>query len=182
MHFKPLYFEAHHCVVSKTRKIKWSFHFNYVISSLQGRQIRCARLWWDLVSWPDITTRVAKSLIKVWISSKMTRVHESRSELAVKQTRARVATFIKSKCIYAVALSFIIPDTYIEDIRRLRRDMDFMFKWQKQYLINPYLLATVYCSVYYMDLLRVTKIHTKTQISTRKTSIKAIFFKIIVQT
>jgi hypothetical protein len=48
---------------------------------------------------------------------------------------------------------------YIEDIRRLRRDMDFMFEWQKKYLtsersewvrycfwhenINPYLLATV---------------------------------------
>ena len=25
---------------------------------------------------------------------------------------------------------------YIEDIRRLRRDMDFMFEWQKQYLTS----------------------------------------------
>ena len=24
---------------------------------------------------------------------------------------------------------------YIEDIRRLRRDMDFMFEWQKQYQV-----------------------------------------------
>ena len=31
---------------------------------------------------------------------------------------------------------------YIEDIRRLRRDMDFMFEWQKQYLTSEILFLT----------------------------------------
>ena len=35
------------------------------------------------------------------------------------------------------------PRQYIEDITRLREDMDFTFEWQEQ------------CSVYYMDILNV---------------------------
>ena len=34
---------------------------------------------------------------------------------------------------------------YIEDIRRLRGDMDFMFKWQKLYLTNERSERVRYC-------------------------------------
>jgi hypothetical protein len=55
---------------------------------------------------------------------------------------------------------------YIEDIRRLRGDMDFMFEWQKQYLTSersepqaaqsyPVLLITLY--LYINSILKIIR-------------------------
>jgi hypothetical protein len=45
-------------------------------------------------SWLNITARVAKTLIKIWTSSKLMRVHESRWEWAVKREQKLQLSFL----------------------------------------------------------------------------------------
>jgi len=40
----------------------------------------------------------------------------------------------------------IVPVKYIEDITRWREDMNFMFKWQEQYLTSERSEQVRYCS------------------------------------
>ncbi len=44
---------------------------------------------------------------------------------------------------------------YIEDITRLREDMDFMFEWQEQHIVLAISLSYRVMFFYYMDILNV---------------------------
>ncbi len=46
----------------------------------------------------------------------------------------------------SASLSNSVKPPYIEDITRLREDMDFMFEWQEQYLTSERSERVRYCS------------------------------------